>query len=187
MPQPTRPPQPNGRDRAAGARQRPAQRLPALALVVLATVAASGTRAQADYCITCQDPAATYVCAVDENVSAGASLGGAPLGNQLRCIEAMAREGGHASCAVSISGPSGCQGPVHKLPPVTPHPPGWGTGAGIAKDAGAKQPVQNAPIAQPAETSPSNLMTRAGAALGNAVGNAVKGSWNCVTSLFKTC
>jgi len=162
-------------------------------LIAVAGAAAPGTLAATDYCVTCLAPAATYVCAVDENVAAGASIGGALLGNQMRCIEAMAREGGHASCAVSISGPSGCEGPVRKVQTAPTHAPGSGAGAGVPADAGAKQPAQNAenassaPTAQPAGSSPSNLMTRAGAALGSAVGNAVKGSWNCVTSLFKTC
>lgn len=66
--------------------------------------------ARADICVTCASPDAIYSCAVDGE-SAQSDNGRL----RLYCITALAKSGGHASCAVARSNSSPCAGPTKVL------------------------------------------------------------------------
>lgn len=159
----------------------------ALMLLVLG-IAAPAASAQ-EYCVICTGPDAKYRCSIggEPSIAAGASRG------QLLCITELARAGGHASCSVARNNAEPCDGeprtvmfpastdpaaPVVEVQPDLPAaqaPPPAGAAAPIPP---AEAPPQQQQPPPPADTAQGS---------GNAVGNAMKKSWNCLSSLFSDC
>ena len=64
-----------------------------IAAAVAVGALAGGAAAQ-EYCVSCSEPNAVYRCVIE-----GARPGGAQS-LQVLCVTTMAKEGGHATCAV---------------------------------------------------------------------------------------
>jgi hypothetical protein len=157
-------------------------------------IAASAASAQ-EYCVICTGPDAKYRCSIggEPSIAAGASRG------QLLCITELARTGGHASCSVGRNSAEPCDGqprtvmfppstdpaaPVVEvqpdLPPAQAAPP---PAAPVAPLAPAEAPPQQTPPPQPPPATPPEEAQGSG----NPLGNAMKKSWDCVSSLFSDC
>jgi hypothetical protein len=157
-------------------------------MLLILGIAAPAASAQ-EYCVICTGPDAKYRCSIggEPSVAAGASRG------QLLCITELARTGGHASCSVQRNSAEPCQGEARTVmfpastDPATPVvevqpdlPPAQGAPAVPAAPlapAGAPQQQQPSPP-PPADNAHGS---------GNAVGNAMKKSWDCLSSLFSDC
>ncbi len=85
-------------------------------------VAAAGSAQAEDLCVRCSEPAATYRCAAD--ASAGVSANASAAGLQLLCIKELARQGGHATCAVERTAAGACDGQLRVVAPAAAATPG---------------------------------------------------------------
>lgn len=175
-------------------------------LAVLAGAAlglAVGQAAAGELCVTCTDPAAVYRCAI-EGDAPGSTL---EPGLQLHCIKELASTKGHRSCSVDRTrGKAPCEGTPVTLarpaggivpaatPPAPVPPPPDTADAGAAAAApvpGPQQPPATVEelAKQTAEQGKkdwekTNDKLKEG---GQAVGGAVKKSWDCLISLFSRC
>ncbi len=104
---------------------------------LLSIVAAGAARGQ-ELCVRCSEPSATYRCAVD--ASAGPTANASTPGLQLLCITELARQGGHAICAVERTASGACDGILRVVAPTAAMPLGEGIakgGEGAGKPPGA--------------------------------------------------
>jgi len=141
-----------------------------------------------EYCVSCTEPSALYRCVID-----GARPGGPSL--QLLCVQAMARDGRHATCGVKRGTVFECDGAVKRVP--------WSAGAAppgadpsSPPPQVAAQPPPDAPKAGPKEP-PKTMVDLAKQAnenmkesmrtTGENLSNATKKTWECLTSFFKRC
>jgi hypothetical protein len=179
----------------------------AIAALVLGTSAVKA----AEYCVTCEGPAAMYAC----NIEGVADDAPADPRLQLRCVTELAKSGGHESCAVPRSAPKPCPG-VMKLVVA---PDGVGRPAATTDqsteqvddtqvagpesnsndvDAGPEQPPKTVEeMAQKTVAASKKGLENAGEAIkgtgdkvgeaGGSVAEAAQKTWNCVTSLFSDC
>lgn len=180
-----------------------ARHLPVLALLGgAAHTLAVGPASAGELCVTCADPAAVYRCSIEGDAP------GTPTetGLQLYCIKELASSKGHKSCSVDRTRKDPCEGSL-----VTLVRPAGGSGPVAAPDP-APDPAGNAPagtqpVAAPApspkqppatvealaketaeqskkdwETTNAKLKEST-----QAVGGAVKKSWDCLVSLFARC
>ncbi|MEQ1696014.1 MAG: hypothetical protein ABL901_09270 [Hyphomicrobiaceae bacterium] len=157
----------------------------------------------------CSEPAAAYRCGFEGETAAPASA----AGNQLLCIKDLAVRGGHKSCSIDRARARGpCEGTLVALPnpadgaaaapPATVPPPiAEAPSAPAPPETKDKQPATVEALAkatveqskkdwEKANATVKDTTIEAGQDLkkaGNAVGNAVKKSWNCVVSLFSSC
>lgn len=92
---------------------------------------------QAEFCVTCQGPDATYRCAFDGD----SAMPGRP-GLQLHCISTLAREGGHQSCSIGRANKAPCAGALKVLAL-----PGSSPGAVQSDPVQADGPAPPAPAA----------------------------------------
>lgn len=165
-----------------------------------------------EICVVCSEPAQSYRCGFEGETAAPAS----GAGFQLACIKELATRGGHKSCSIDRARASGpCDGLLVALPhpgeaaaaataPAVAPPP-------VAAAAPVAAPASIAPKDQPpatvealakatveqskkdwekANATVQETTSEAGQGLkkaGNAVGTAVKKSWDCVVSLFSSC
>lgn len=123
-----------------------------LALAACLLAAPPAARAQ-EYCVACTEPAAVYRCSVETSTPQ-------PLPSKLLCISTMAREGGHATCAVKGGTVFDCNGPIRRIGAVNPSL-GPGNAAGQASP-----PTQTTPPdqrGQAAGQGPAPAATPAGA------------------------
>jgi hypothetical protein len=141
-----------------------------LALATAVGVLAGRAEAQ-EYCIACTEPAAVYRCVID-----GARPGGGQS-LQMLCITSMAKDGNHATCGIKRGTVFDCDGPVKRVP--------W---------SGAELPAETPGTATAADKPEPDQFKKANEnvkesfkSTGDAIGNATKKSWNCLTSLFKEC
>jgi hypothetical protein len=151
-----------------------------------------------EFCVTCTDPDAVYRCAIQDGKPGGAQ----PL--QLRCVTALAKEGGHATCSIKHGTVFECDGPLKRIPSSasdSPPPPSQVvTGkSGEASQAGQPPPPQTEPrtvveLAKQASDATSNQMKKAGQSVANSAKtagevfvDAMKKSWECLSSLFFRC
>jgi hypothetical protein len=199
---------------------RKVQWLPAASLLLLGQ---AGNAAAAEYCVTCEGPAALYRCVV-EGTPEGA---GKDPSSSLYCISQMAKRGRHESCAVSRGAPFPCPGltatvvppadmpiqaqppaglgpgaplPAAETPPLAPSAPEEQNAAAPPDDA-AKVPRTVEELAGQTMKSSKEGLEKAGEAIGGtakkagehignagtAIGSAAANTWNCLTSLFKSC
>lgn len=166
-----------------------------------------------ELCVVCAEPAMSYRCALEGD----AATGPVPAGLQLLCVKELATRGGHKSCSVDRARTvETCNAALVTLARPAGEPPASLAIAPAATAPGAEptvpgpapfEPAANAPpatleaLAKDAaeqskkdwETSQAKLKETTATAgqkieqAGNAVGNAVKKSWDCVLSLFARC
>jgi hypothetical protein len=162
--------------------------------------------ATADICVTCQSPNATYACAID-----GRDVKSDDGAMRLYCITTIAKTKGHASCVVSRAAQGECAGERQVLaspypaatPPIADEKPSLAppnTPAEPSDDLAGKpmpKPVEGQPKTvsemlggneQPTQAEksaePSNSMLDDA---GQAVSDAAKKTWSCVSSFFGDC
>jgi hypothetical protein len=176
-------------------------------------------RAQ-EYCVACTGPAALYRCVLERATPTGIPL-------KLLCIKTLARQGGHATCAVRSGTVFDCDAPIKRIdvasaatelssptaneptrvapsPPVAAQPtvgltpaampPSNPKRAGAPPDRDGTTPPAVAPQpptkSEPVEDFAKNVSRTSQEALGKA-GTAIKvttkKTWDCITSLFKSC
>lgn len=107
------------------------------------SLAATATASRADICVSCSQPEATYSCTID-----GLPSQSDDARVKLYCITALAKSGGHSTCAVSrtVAGP--CGGEARVLPAPD----------GLALSAPA------APPSTPTASSPTTTTSRSATA-----------------------
>jgi hypothetical protein len=162
-------------------------------------VSCCAARAQ-EYCVVCARPNAVYRCVID-----GAQpQGGQPL--QMLCVTAMAKAGSHGSCSVTGGTVFDCNGPVRRVPwsatnapaaAIAPQQPAAGAQADPPASPGSNSegpPQTVVEMARRANQQTGEQMKKAGEnitqgakSVGNAVSNATKKTWDCMTSLFTRC
>lgn len=191
-----------------------AMRVLAIAVPGVLLALAGGATAQ-EFCVTCKGPDASYRCTIGGDPPAGArSARGqflciteiAKAGGHASCSATRAQDTPCPGPTRTVMFPPGEIGPPPTaeggtpLAPVSPAPlppPAPPVGA-VTQPAPHPQPgvayePPPPPAAPPAEEKPNaveDLANKTGKALndsGKAVGNAVKKSWDCVTSLFGNC
>lgn len=173
----------------------PRQAMAAFALAVLAPASAM---AQA-VCVECKGPERTYSCTVKDSAKVQ-HVRGAPRAVEFVCISEIARAGGHESCRVGTgySGPCIGQQFVVDLSRPLPETETVQTQMPHVKPDGDKpvpQPVKGPPqtLEQLARETMSKSKDQFSAAdetmrkAGGAVGNSLKKTWDCMTSLFTRC
>jgi hypothetical protein len=166
------------------------------ALIALAV----GTAEAQEYCVACSEPTGLYRCVID---------GAQPRGGQslqMLCVTAMAKEGGHATCAVKRGTVFECDAAVKRIPwasleagpqPETPQPPAEAPPPKPAPAAAAPpSPAPEAPpqtmvdLAKQANEKTAEQMKKAGESVkqaGETVKQATKKTWDCVFSFFTRC
>lgn len=156
-------------------------------------------------CVTCSEPAQSYVCSVDSPLSDNSQA------LQLFCIIKLAKEGGHKSCAVSKGiEPGKCPGVVKNYRydgPSLPaqlrtgegnfaHAPQAPAGETGTQKSGPPDTLVEAAKAAPGAASRAvrNVGKGAGEKVGSAakgvgskIGDAARNAYDCVTSLFRGC
>lgn len=163
-------------------------------ILCIALLAASGGGVAAqEYCVACNEPPAVYRCVI-ENAQPG---GAVPL--PTLCVNAMAKAGGHVSCALKKGTVFDCQGPVKRVPwtasatdvpaPLPPPVP-----ANQAKSDPKEPPKTVEELANRANKQSSQELKKAGETikdgaqeLGNNLGRATKKTFDCVVSFFSKC
>jgi hypothetical protein len=178
------------------------------AMIASATLASQALAAE--YCVTCEGPAAMYRCMV-----AGTPDGpGTNASHSLYCISEMAARGRHENCSVSRGAPHPCPGlvanvaqPAGKAPAPppdaaaeAPKPDAAVSPAGASAPPGkvprtveelANQTVQSSKEGiQKAGEAIGGTAKKAGEQIGNAgsaIGNAASNTWACLSSFFTNC
>lgn len=168
-------------------------------IAALPTVAA----AQA-VCVDCADPERNYKCTV-KDADRVQNVRGIGRGFEFLCISEIARANGHRSCRVNTTFAGPCIGQPYEIDLArsgagnanAAPPPGEAPADEAAKaSAPAAAPTKKGPP-QTVEELAKDTMASSKKQLsvvdekmreaGSAVGNAVKKSWDCLTSLFKGC
>ena len=159
-----------------------------------------------EYCVTCKGPDATYRCVIggDATVAARNSRG------QFLCITELAKAGGHSSCSAARGQATPCPGETRSVmftlgdPGASPLEQPTTTGATRAGAAGARRDhAGGSSRASGARAGPddrtrrgkkptavedfANKTGKAVTDTGEAVGGAMKKTWDCVASLFGKC
>jgi hypothetical protein len=172
------------------------QGIASLSLVLLCGPLSSA--AAQEFCVTCTEPTAIYRCSIQDGRPGGAQ----PL--QLRCVTALAKEGGHATCSIKHGTVFDCDGPLKRIPFSDSDipPPTSQAEASISTEtsqAGQTPSPQTEPrtmveLAKQASDATSNQVKKAGESVANSaktagevVVDAMKKSWECVSSLFFRC
>jgi hypothetical protein len=174
---------------------------PAVALLAAAFPSA---RAAEPLCVTCSGPERVYACSVEGDASAASDIA-----IQLLCIQELAREGRHQSCAVRKSA-GACPGEPRTLAyvapdlgaPVPTEFPVEET-ATVSPPAASAEPAPEAPAGEPetlvdlageAAAGTGRQLRKAGEAVesaasktGTTIKNAAKSTWSCLSSLFSDC
>ena len=188
-------------------------RIGAVTLAVVLCAFATAASAQ-EFCVTCTAPDATYRCVIGGDSTAAKSSRGqllcitelAQRGHHASCSAGRNTGGTCPGELRTVMFPPGSEPmapPVADTPPMTPPPaiPGPYAKQPVAAQApdGAHPPADAPPAgAPPAEAPPPDAapptveegLKKAGKAVtdtGNAVGNAMKKTWTCVTSFFGDC
>lgn len=167
-------------------------------LLAAACLPAGVARAQDAICVRCTGPEATYRCSLVDGPSR------ATKGAELLCITRLARDGHHDTCAVSRTAVTSCEGEERRISPTAgtdplaappSSPPQVATPAEPASPPAV--PPARAP-GQPDDPQPARTVESLAKSVakgsgeqiskaGAAIGEAARKSWNCMTSLFKSC
>jgi hypothetical protein len=179
-----------------------------LAAVAALLAVATGTLAQ-EFCVTCSSPEASYRCLIGGE----ASMASRSSRGQFLCITELAKAGGHASCSATRGQATPCPGETRTVmfsvgdpeasplettatpPPVAPLAPGKDIAPVPLPPPGPEQPPAQAPQTTEAAEAPKpnaveKFAKKTGEAVtetGEAVGSAMKKTWDCVASLFGNC
>ena len=167
-------------------------------------------------CVECRAPERSYACTIKDSEKV-AGVRGSGRAQEFLCISEIARLGGHQSCRINTSYSGPCMGEAMELDiakigrdavvigkPAPDGVPGSEAGAaagavpeGVGSERQAKPAhVKKGPpqtLEELARQTVAKSKEQIGAAddgvkkAGDAVGGAVKKTWDCVTSLFKRC
>lgn len=167
-------------------------------LLMVACISAPFVGASAqEYCVACTGPVAVYRCAIDQAVPTGMPL-------KMLCVSTMAREGGHATCAVRGGTVFDCNGPVKRIDAKAAGQALNGP-ATTAASTMTSQPASGSSDAQPEGQAPAiqvkgppktveelaKRMTKSsGESLGKAgstIADTTTKAWECLKSFFKAC
>jgi len=171
--------------------------------ILLSCLLAPNALAQ-EYCVSCSGPEALYRCIIGGEATAAARS----ARGQILCIKELAKSGPHASCRVDRTSSGPCDGvPRTVTLPQAPDipdeaflPPPATIEAPSGEQQNAHSPGQE-PLpdnafeeAEPApETPPKTVVDMAKGTgknlkeAGDAVGNAAKKAWTCLSSFFSDC
>jgi len=185
----------------------------AVASAVALCAFAAAASAQ-EFCVTCTAPDATYRCVIGgDNVAARSSRGQllcitelAQSGHHASCSAGRNTEGTCPGELRTVMFPPDAEPtapPLADTPPMSPPPAIPGPYAKQPVEARAPNGAHPPEVAPPAGATPAEApppdappktveegLKKAGKAVtdtGNAVGNAMKKTWTCVTSLFGDC
>jgi hypothetical protein len=151
--------------------------LVALPLAGLSLGCLSIALAAQEYCISCTEPQALYRCVITDARPNDAQ----PL--QMLCITTLAKQGGHATCAVRRGTVFDCDAPIKRVSatgnaPAADTPPVPGN---APKQEGPARTVEQ--LAKQIAKSSSDQAGKAG----ESVSNTARKAWTCLTSFFKSC
>lgn len=161
-------------------------------LELLAAIAALGFSTSAaaaqEICVACTKPDTIYRC----QIAGAEGAGGVRFADRVAqyvCISELAKQGGHATCAVKRDGFSTCLGDIRVVQATS----SGNEPAVEAPGASAEKPQAAAPETGPPKTM-LELAKRTGEAskeqmdkTGAALGGAMKKTWDCLTSVFSRC
>jgi len=157
-----------------------------------------------EYCVACTGPEALYRCIVGGEATAAARS----ARGQFLCIKELAKSGPHASCRVDRSSSGPCDGmprtvmfsEVPDIPNEAFVPPPQKIEAPVGDETETQPSYQETPAgnamedAEPApKAAPKTVMEMAKGTgknlkkAGDAVGNAAKKTWTCLSSFFSDC
>lgn len=168
----------------------------ALLTVSLAAVALTpATAGASEVCVSCTGPDTVYRCTVDQSADVASYRYGKRV-LQFVCITELARQGNHQKCRVQ-RGEGLCLGVERVVSLTAPLDPTAAADASQTAEADGSDGVP-APEATPQKPGPpktvEELARRTASSskeqlekTGDAVGGAMKKSWNCLTSLFTQC
>lgn len=83
-----------------------------IALAATIAIATATTARAQEYCVACSGPDAFYRCVLERAVPTGIPL-------QFLCVKTLAREGGHATCAVRSGTVFECDAPIRRIDTVS--------------------------------------------------------------------
>lgn len=137
-----------------------------------------------EYCVTCAEPNATYRC-----VLSGARPG-LSQSLQVACLTALAKDGGHATCAVKRGATVfECDGPVKSVAIGADAAPGDAAPVAVVPPPAPPPPDPKAPpktvleAAQRAQKATDAEMRKAG----DSTASFFKQTLTCLGSLFTSC
>ena len=170
------------------------------AIVVALLVGVASTTASAQgVCVECQEPDRNYRCTVKdaERVQHIRSSGRAL---EYLCISDLARAGGHKTCRVNTSYSGPCIGHHHEIDLAKAAPDGVVIGKPPEQEGAAVPPPATPAKKGPPQTLEElarDTMSKSKEQIseadqkvrkaGDAVGGAMKKTWDCLTSLFNRC
>lgn len=155
-------------------------------------------------CVDCAEPERNYKCTV-KDAERVQNVRGIGKGLEFLCISEIARTNGHRTCRVNTTFSGPCIGQTFEIDltrsgtdsaGVAPKPGEMPTDGAPAAPAPAAVPVKKGPpqtVEELAKETVAKSKEQFSAVdekmreAGSAVGNAVKKSWNCLSSLFKGC
>ena len=158
-----------------------------LALAGLGLSGIVGVAAAQEYCVACTGPTAVYRCQI---VHAGPGQGQRqPL--KLACVTALAKAGGHESCAVRDGTVMDCAGPVRQVD-VQGKPPAGGppdqavhaSAPAVAPGPGEAKPTEPFVVPEPKkaeETGPPQTVAEAVRRATKSTGETISNTGNSAT------
>lgn len=164
------------------------------ALLFAAALLASGAAHATEICVSCSGPEAVYRCTVDQSADVEAYRYGKRV-LQFVCITELARQGNHGKCRVQ-RGEGACIGIERSVALTAPLE---SEGAAVtpetpeADSLDAAQQPQEEPKSGPPKTVEELARRTASSSkeqfqkTGDAVGGAMKKSWDCLKSWFTQC
>jgi len=175
-----------------------------ISFVILLICALAPNASAQEYCVACTGPDALYRCIIGGDVTPAARS----ARGQFLCIKELAKSGPHASCRVDRSSTGPCAGvPRTVMFPDDPDipdeafvPPPETTETPFGAEAEAPSPGEEPPPgngienAEPAPEGPPKTVVDMAKGTGknlkkagDAVGNAAKKTWTCLSSFFSDC
>jgi hypothetical protein len=174
-------------------------RSPYIVAVIVTMIALPA--ASQSLCVECQGPDRSYSCSIKDGEKVQAFRSG-KRAREFLCISETARTGGHQSCRITTSYSGPCMGQPFEIDLAKLGGDAVVIGPGISGTGqpGGAQPQSSPPTKEPPQTleelarqtmaKSKEQMSEADKGVkkaGDAVGGAVKKTWDCMTSLFQRC
>lgn len=162
-----------------------------LALAILTILAVFGSPAAAqDLCVQCDGPSAMYRCSIADIDKAG-SFPGRGKAIEYVCLTQLARQGPHERCRLARNYGNVCLGDQRTVSweapregePAEPPP-------AKAERPSSEPPRTLAEVARNTVEGSKQAVKKTGEQIeqaGDAVGGAMKKTWNCLITLFQAC
>lgn len=169
-------------------------RLPIVAAVLVAPVAVQLASAQ-EVCVQCEGPVSRYRCTIAEADKVG-QFKGRGKAMEYVCVTELARIGRHERCRVNRDAGNVCLGEQRVLSLSGPSEAPTEAAANGAVEAGEGGRAKNEPPRTLVEAARNTVDLSKKTAkdagdqigqAGEAVGGAVKKTWNCLVTLFSAC